>query len=209
MADAYETAATPFTILRLRSTDTAYLPGAVRPVEGVLPSAVAYGPRVNGPSSAVGALERWVLGLTVPSTPELVWVLVSNKYLFLSTSAVSAIAGSYMAPIGDPTDGSATRGPLYSLGDNIERRGPLASAGSNYKYVHYSPDAVADSCWVPLEPEQTVDGFQVNIVTRVGTPNGPGINTARIDAEQIRFVGYPVNLWNTGALWAGTPLRGS
>ncbi len=209
MANIFETDGA-FTITRLRTDDTAYLQGAVRPLGfAANPIALAEGPVVTGPTVAPGNAESWTLAVTMPAAPEVVWVVVEGNIKMGQNPATgSLVADMWLFMFGDLTDGAALRGPIFGPGVDIAQAINVASAGGFVRSIQLSTNNVPRSVWIPLDPDQTSAGWTPLFHTRMGaTAVAP--NELLVDLSHVRMVGYPVNLWGTGALWDGTRLRGS
>lgn len=207
MADVLEEVGS-FSVQRLRTTDTSFLQGAVRPELGTPPIAIATGPLVAGPvAGIVGAGEFWVVGVSVPAARDVMWIATDlNFTIAVDTATSSQPASAYIAAIGDIADSDAVRGPIVGS-SNLTNFNP--GTGGTFDRVAADDDKTYPSIWAPLDPTSTVGGFTmiVSVLANAGTAIAVGEH--RIDLTRVRLVGYPVNLWNTGVLWASTNARGS
>lgn len=212
MANVFENVGA-FTVQRLRGQDAAYLRGANRP-GGITPDpvAVALGPQaVRGPAAGnVGAGEYWGVGVSVPAAADVAWVLVGAGYHMRYTSAAGANQKSYLLPYGDVSSVEDTRGPVFGYGTNLG----VVVGGSGTTYVNLSlPDEPKGpssglGLWFPMDPELTSAGWTVVVLNQVNAA-GLAQNLMEIDMSGVRLLGFPVNLWSTGPLWAPVALRGS
>jgi hypothetical protein len=209
MASVYETVGS-FTVTRLRGVDASYLSGAVRPT-GVLPDpiAVATGPNDLAGPVAGGLLtgETWAVGVSIGAYPDIAWVLVCPNYIFKRKDTATGIVSNYFFPIGSPTSSGAYQGAPRGVGNNIESL-EIANAGT-YQHADVPKDVVGTSsgCWLPIDPAQTTSGFQACFNTLVQATH-QALDFA-LDLRQLTYLGFPVNLWGTGALWRPTAFRGA
>ncbi len=196
-----------FTVTRLRSRDVSYLRGAVRPVgDAPIPIALARGPQVTGPGSATTGGATWSVGVTIAPNPDVAWVLISGEYNIKRAAGPSIPLQSYLFTFGDITDIDNTRGPILGMGEPLGSS--LAGTGGSFAAIDLPVTPRNQQLWVPLDPVVTAGGWTPVISVLLGaTP--PGVDDFQIDMSQVLLVGYPVNAWNTGALWAGTAFRGS
>ncbi len=197
-----------FNITRLRTTDPTFLSGAVVGlVELPPPLVVAVGPQVIGPvAGAVGSSERWVVGVAGAAHPDVVWVCVSAQWSLLRVDA-SLVARSHLFMIGDIVDIDNTRTPVFGNG-TLVASSPGASGGTFSSIDTPADGAAVKSLWIPIDPALTRDGWTTVLDTLMGS-TGPGQLDIQLDLSQVVLLGYPINAWGTGALWAPTANRGS
>jgi hypothetical protein len=203
MASVFETSGT-FKIQRLRTENPSFLSGAIA-TGGPLPVpvAVATGPQVIS-GAAPGNDELWLVAVTVPAAPEVVWVQVSSDY-FVWADTGNLLQNSYLYTFGDITDGGNTRGPVAGIGDSMAYS-LAADPGVTAKWAYPYPPSV------PRAPGQwvlTADGWTMVVSTKVGSAAPTGANDMRLDLSQVILIGYPVNAWGTSAIWTQTGSRGS
>lgn len=207
MASVLENIGT-FTIERLRMDDAAQLQAAVRPA-GQLPQplAIARGPVIVGPLSAVGDSEQWVVGLAVPAAPDIAWVMVRADFIVKEDAAVaSQIPNVALFPIGGITSSALLQGPAFGT-DTMLHRNTVASAGT-FVFASNPPTDAGKGIWLPLDPDDTASGWFVLFTMRMGT-TAPGTSDVEVDFRGVTFLGYPTNVWGTSMLWQNLAFRGS
>lgn len=204
MADVVTTWTTGFTVQRLRSWNpridaagavvgSPYLPQ---------PIAVAKGPSGIVPASAVGANEYLINFVPVPAVPDVCWVVAQGapnvrRDVTLAADTVSRYAAMCF---GSNVGGLAWDGPLLAAGGC---QTVLITDGTSFEYLDYlTPDDSVFNCWSPLDPADTKDGWTMGVSLRAGT-SGFGINSLRLSLKETILLGYPVNYWDTGAIWTG------
>ncbi len=220
MANIFDSVGT-FTIERLRSRDITYAAGAVAsPGYDSLPIAIARGPVVLGPS-AIGLAnnQTWAVGVSIPAAPEVAWVIVNTSYHFKLVPGITRPAASYLVAFTDLADPSNDKGPILSpLGGTTDTSNvgvqelatviPGASGGTFNTII--TSNIPFTSKWIPLDPEDTKDGWQLGITYLAGAAGThPAVDEAELDMRGIELIGYPVNAWATGQLWGLTGMRGS
>lgn len=202
MANVFEDVGT-FTIRRLRTPDSSNLAGAVRPNQ-VLPApvAMAEGPQqVAGPISAgVGASEHWVVGTTIPAMDDVVWVFVGDVPILKRQTGIGPCQEMYFMPVGDVTDSEVARGPLLGIGEGTLGEPYIGSGGSFVVLQAPAAQPLACSCWHPLDPDLTKDGFTC-LTTILAPAGGLATSKAALNMKSVRYLGYAANTWDTGALW--------
>lgn len=206
MASVFDSNHDTFDLQPLRTTDASYLGGATRGAMMPQPSMLAIGPsNVAGPSAAVGGSEYWMCGIAMPAHPELVWVVASVAVLVHYGSTVSQIQMYYWLPKADPTNAEEARPPFYGPGSNLTGVF-IANAG---QYQATGPDVTnPTTTWLPLQPADTELGFQGALLAQAPAA-GWGINDLRVEMSSIRYLGFPVNAWETGALHSYYGQRGA
>ncbi len=209
MANIFQTLGV-FSITRLRSRDITFLPGAISsPPYPSLPSVVARGPVITGPvSTGLVTGETWGVAVPVPAVPEVVWVIVGTEYHFKLDGPVSTPTNTFMIAFTDVADASNVKGPIISvIGQDTTAFVP-GVAGANFDKIVTTLSRPLRSSWIPLDPEDTSDGWNWGVTFVAGT-TGPGVDDIEIDMRGVLLVGYPVNFWNTGQLWEHQGQRGS
>lgn len=205
MADSFETNGT-WTIERLRGTDTSYLDGSGRPNAAAQPIAIATGPRIQN-TGAVGASDRWNAGQTVAANAEILWVVVSDGLApATAATATCGIGRATWWPIGDVTDGDAFRGPVLGIGSLTQER--VASGGTFIWQAAGTPAIYPRGLWIPLDPDLTKSGFTTVTCVQV-TAAAAAAGDVNLDMSGCKMIGFPVNFWGTGQLWAPNGFRGS
>jgi len=204
-----------FAVTRLRSEDTPYLQGAIDSLgPAAIPTVIARGPVFDGPSGAVGAVDWWRVAVTMPAVPEVIWVMIRTQIFLLLDAGISAPARFGLLTFGNITEVDEARGPFFNFGGTTIFE---PGAGTNWLQLLAGAATEGDQRWIPLDPlprtgpnyTGTVNGWTMILSIRAGTPNGPAQDDIRVDMTQVILLGYPVNAWNTGTLWAGTAFRGS
>lgn len=189
-----------FTVTRLRAPGAAYLSGAVQGIGPTpYPIAIAVGPAAVALGNTVGNDQIWGLGVAMPPAADIVWVLTAaNPNLLFATSSLPALL--VFAAITDIADNANVRGPIFV------NEAPVAwglGAADQLTGIHGG-----DNLWMPLDPAATTLGFDVGFQATAGAA-GPTAGEYVADLSQVIFIGYPVNFWGTGALWAKRADRGS
>lgn len=206
MASQRELNATGFNVQRLRTDDAAVLAASVRaPAYLPDPIALATGPSATGPAAgAVGANEMWSLTMSVPAT-EVAWVLVQVNYnLWAKTGVVPA--ASYFLPVGS-LSGPGGQPPPLGHGANLTSLAGAVSAGTYVDLiVPDKPDPRLT--WVVYDPAITIDGFTPALFTKAPA-GGLAQNDLRYYLAYTYILGYPLSLWDTGALNQPASYRGS
>ncbi len=206
MANVFENIGT-FDLTRLRSQDVPYLSGAVSSRgEKPIPVALARGPQVLGPGSAVGISEWWSVGVAIPATPEVAWVMVNGDYTMKSTALIPIPNRSFLFAFGDVANVDNFRGPVLGIGTEVATA--VADSGGDFTTINVPEKPRPKSLWIPLDPADTSAGWTVVITTLMGA-TATAADDISIDMSQVLFLGYPVNAWNNGDLWSGAAYRGS
>lgn len=204
MAASYDTSAVAFEVSSLRSLDAVNLGGVV--AAGALPTpiALAEGPSsLDGPAGAVGANEMWVLEVPVPEQM-CAWVMISSDYSIRTKTGVGAPVSSYVyVPGGD----TYWQGPAQGLGANLNVNPSVIAAGTYVDAVQADDPSWTHTTWYPINPSGTVTGFSV-VFHNQAPAGGYAIDDLRIRADEVRFLGFPISAWDTGALWGAAALRG-
>ncbi len=207
MANIFENIGT-FTLTRLRSTDASYLRGAVRPLGPTpIPTILATGPQVVGPGSILGVSTWWGLGIEVPAVPEVVWVVVGMDFSLKKAVGVGNLEIAYLMVFGDVADVDNVRGPIAGAA-TLSTIAPGAT-GTFVDLTAVKDPARPSQMWVPLDPADTSSGWHFGLAVLTSAAAGAGVGELSVDLSSVRLIGYPVNLWNTGAMWAGMAGRGS
>ncbi len=210
MANIFQTLGR-FTVARLRSTDTTYLSGAVKSSFPFLPVAIATGPIITGPvSTGLVDGETWGVAVPVPSTPDVMWVVAYTGYNMKLEAAVSKPSSSFLVAFMDVADQDNLKGPILGGMGLAPVQFVPGAAGGTFTTIIASntPSLKSTALWVPLDPDDTSAGWNFGVTFEAGT-TGPGVDDIEIDLRGVVLVGYPVNAWNTGALWAAVGARGS
>lgn len=205
----YGTATGIMKMERLRSPDASYLSGATLPVLGSYPIAVCRPSQVVPNLVAVVADDFWVTDYVVPAANDILWVMVQAQLILQTDGTPGVPQWGGVFSRGLYTDGDAARGPVW--GNAAWTEVQVANAGTYQKRVVPTyPDShyPANSYWLPLDPASTRDGFNVTTVIRAHATTGAAISEWAQDARGVLLVGYPSNLWGTGALWAPVSQRG-
>ncbi len=208
MADQRETIGV-FGITRLRTPDPTYTQGAVVPGTPAGPIATAVGPPIPiaGPIvGTVGASEWWNLFVTMPPAPDVVWVMICGDISMQVEATASAPTRMVLHTFGVITTVDETRGPSFGSDDTFITK-PAASGG-NYDTISLNTRPDPRGVWVPLNPDDTSAGWTMSFNALAGAV-AITASEWRADLSQVRLVGYPANMWNTGQLWEGTRFRGS
>jgi len=214
MADVFETIG-DFVITRLRSEDVPYLAGAVSSeAGGSIPVAIARGPVFDGPGSAVGVGDSWGVAVTMAPTPDVIWVIIEAQVDVLLEALIGNVAAMALITFGNIAQTDETRGPIFDLAPTTR---VVPGVGTNFGSVAYSSAAAARSLWMPLDPiprtqpknyPGTVEGWTM-VLAVVNGAVALAQDDVRVDMTRVVLLGYPVNAWNTGALWEATAFRGS
>lgn len=208
MANTFDANYEQVTLTWLRGPGGQALRTAAVGPSGGLPEPVvmARGPRnLVGPSAALAAGEWWEFGLQFPATPDYAWVLIQDEIL-VRYSAGDQLQALYVFPTGQPGTQNTTRGPVCGPGTGLSYV-VTGAAGNTIAFVPSAPRP--KSLWIPIDPLYTDETWQTCVALQA--PAGTGINqdTLNIVCETLRFVGYPVTAWQTGALWDVPRARGT
>ncbi len=214
MAAQFETSPLIFELTRLRGVDTSYFGGAVGVTGQPLPIITAVGPKPVTNVGAIGVAENWGVAVAIPAVPEVVWVVVQMEVVLGNAGASPPLRMAYWMA-GEIGDMDEFTGPVISQG-----LAPGAAAGEPGQPPDYRPASAGDntrliplsgrpaSLWLPLDPDLTAGGW-----TSIFNANAGAVGVAAgvwdLDLTGVRLIGYPVNYWDTGALWANTQGRGS
>ena len=204
MADVYESNGS-WTIERLRGTDSSFLDGAGRPAAPAQPIAIATGPKIQN-IGTVGASNFWITTQSIAKNDEILWVVVADG-LVGGGRASAGIDQISWWPIGDHSDGDAIYGPTLGPSQVI---GNLAASGGNFR-SQYAGDPANNprGTWIPLNPELTDGGFSSLVALTANAGGSAAAGDLQVDMTGCKMIGFPVNFWNTGQLWAPNAFRGS
>lgn len=209
MANAYDASAGEFDMTRLRTADAAYLQGVDRPSTLPEPIARAQGPFITGPqANAIGASESWICGAAVPAAGDIVWVIVNADVHVRRASGTEAAARIDVFPRGVVTNAAYFEGPQLGPGGDIQAL-QIASGGTNPVVDVPTSRLPSQGMFLPLDPAYTSLGWDVVVKVLAGAGGGMLQNGARLDMLGFHLVGYPANVWGTGALHSVTAFRGS
>lgn len=205
MASVYGNVTEEFEVTLLRGRDASDLAAAVRPRPGTPnPVAIATGPRILGPSSAVGAGDTWGVGVRVDGYPNLCWVVRSLDTWLMSKSTMTTPDRVVVAAEASVSAAETSQGPFLHYSSLTAVAG---SSGGTYNTLNINTGWAASATpvtdlWWPLRPSLTVDGWRVGVWVIAASGGGIAIDDAYLDMQNCLLLGYPVNMWNTGALWA-------
>lgn len=209
MANAYDSGAGSFEMTRLRTADASFLAGVDRPRSLPDPIAIATGPFITGPqANAVGASEWWVAGASMVVSPDICWVMVQAQVHLRKEPGTNEPEGIYLAPRGSVTNGAYLEGPILGPGPNINAF-TGASGGTAPEMAGYAGQSGSMGMWLPLDPAWTAYAFEVIASIYTNAAGGFAQNGVKLDMRQVKLIGYPANVWGTGALHAVAAYRGS
>lgn len=210
MANVFGTASTGnMQIRRLRSPDASYLVGATLPVLGSYPIAACFGTTVESNTVAVPAGDWWVKDYPIPAAPDIVWAMVRAQIVLQSDGTPGVPQSMHLFARGAYADDAAARAPVW--GNLAWSEVLVANAGSYpYRVVASYPDAhnPANTYWCPLDPALTKDGWNLTLSIHADGTTGAAIGEWATDPRDWLLLGYPVNLWGTGPMWAPMTQRG-
>jgi len=204
MASVFDSHDGNFTLTWLRSPDASFLGGATRAPQRPNPIVLAEGPHLIGaPSGAVGAGQWSVVGIDIPAQPGVAWVMVQALPVTRVADTADIPVDWWLYPVGHPT--SAQNWAYSPVGTSDITTNVMVVGG--YAYQACADPSVLRTCWIPLDPAHTQDGFQC-VLSQTAPAGGWAADDMRIDFYGCKYLGYPINAWETGQLqaWAG---RGS
>lgn len=206
MASVFDSHLDDFVLNWLRTPDSSYLEGADRAGTAPNPVVIAQGPHlVGGPSGAVGASEWSVVGVDIPAHAGIAWVLVMALPVFRWANAVDQPQMLHFIPLGEPTSALNYAYPVLTI--PAAASAPVSNTGFLYSAVPTTTFQYQNT-WIPLDPEHTEDGFSCVICSQAPAA-GWGASDYRLDLFSVKYLGYPINAWNTGALQQNYARRGS
>ena len=204
MANQFQ-AGDPWTVQRLPGPDAAYHAGARRGFAGMPPPiALATGPSGQTNTGAVGANEYWVLDTTLPAQ-DVAWVVVQAHPLLQSDGASDTPAQVYWYPQGNSSLSTAVTPPSMGPGGNLVAH--TTSSAGTYTVSIAPEQPLAQSVWMPLDPQNTISGVATSLVVKAGA-SGIGATDFSANLTHCRILGFPLPVWASGALWEPLTARG-
>lgn len=167
------------------------------------PVAMMTGPSLTGPATTINASESWGIDIPYPSTPDLVWVIVSSSW-FLATASGNLIGGSAGFHFLGQGDGGNGVSFLYDggTGDLQWERGAETSFNSMM-----TPEAMRSKdmsrLWIVTPPGTFSGTVYAHLTVTAGSGGTVPNDTVFCNLAACRLLGYPVGYYDSGALMMG------
>jgi len=205
MASVFDANDGEFLLTWLRTPDAAYLEGANRAVGAANPIVLAEGPHYGAaPSGAVTAGAVSCVGYSIPALPSIAWVMVAAAPMIRANAAAGKPDQIWVYPLGNPTSAENYSYPSLGSDDVVYN---IAHNGVYAYFCQWSPNTHR-SCWIPLDPIHTENGFQC-VISMVAPAGAWAANVLRLSMYGCKYLGFPINAWDTGRLQTPYLTRGT
>lgn len=185
----------------LRTVNPSYLSGVWTGAgDPPLPIAIATGPDNIVINNTVTDAAWWGVTVPMPALANVMWVLTSADIRLRWEVSLGPPSRLAFFARGVLTDVDDTQGPVKAAGLTSY----VAGVPGTFAGVTGPVDdgTSATRIWEPLDPAGTVGGFTPMGIARNDLSASVTAGDWELDMSGVRFIGYPVNYWGTGHLWA-------